>query len=452
MKIIKPISNVKIYGLEESIKRSKYPMSTDIESLPDSQYIKYWMDKGKFLNDFIIYQDNYGKNKGRNTKDSCMFCGGDKNVQKNNKYDNNYYCSKCNHQITRYGECFETSPKYEVFEDRVECTIYGEKRRESKIIIDAIDLPLVFYNKWNVQSDGYAFCDKEINSLHRMIMGVADSNIIIDHIDRNKNNNRRSNLRMCTPQENSRNCNLSSNNTSGISGASFKKDRNKWRAYITVNNKQISLGSFKNIEEAICARLRAEKDLFGEFAPQRHLFEKYGIENENRNHELLENNKAFKEIIRMYKMGKILAQTPKGCGEDNWLNGVIVQFDLTFSIKAWVEAERYHFLDFISSQSTMHRISKMDIRKQCNEYVSETTIKHLEELKIDYLDEPNSENYLKLLYNVPTGFMLTAGMTTNYRQLKTIYSQRKTHRLPEWRAFCEQLKELPMSEFIMGEQ
>ena len=147
-----------------------------------------------------------------------------------------------------------------------------------------------------------------------------------------------------------------------------------------------------------------------------------------------------------------LATSKKGEGDDNFLNGIIVQFDLTFSIKAWVEAERYHFLDFISSQSTMHRISKMDIRKQCNEYVSETTIKHLEELKIDYLDKPNSENYLKLLYNVPTGFTLTAGMTTNYRQLKTIYSQRKTHRLPEWRAFCEQLKELPHSEFITGKE
>ena len=145
-----------------------------------------------------------------------------------------------------------------------------------------------------------------------------------------------------------------------------------------------------------------------------------------------------------------LATSKKGEGNDNWLNGVLVQFDLTFSIKAWVEAERYHFFDFVSSQSTMHRISKMDIREQCNKYVSETTIKHLEELKQQYIDEPTDKNYLKLLYNTPTGFQLTAGMTTNYRQLKTIYSQRKTHRLPEWREFCKQLEELPCSEFITG--
>ena len=147
-----------------------------------------------------------------------------------------------------------------------------------------------------------------------------------------------------------------------------------------------------------------------------------------------------------------LATSKKGEGHDNFLNGIIVQFDLTFSIKAWVEAERYHFLDFVSSQSTMHKISKMDIRNQCNEYVTEDSIKLLEELKDNYIDEPTTKNYLKLLYNIPTGFTLTAGMTTNYRQLKTIYSQRKNHRLPEWRLFCEQLKELPMSEFITGEQ
>ena len=149
---------------------------------------------------------------------------------------------------------------------------------------------------------------------------------------------------------------------------------------------------------------------------------------------------------------KKLARSRKGEGHDNFLNGIIAQFDLTFSIKAWVEAERYHFLDFVSSQSTMHMISKMDIREQCNKYVTEATIKLLEELKQEYIDEPTNKNYLKLLYNTPTGFNLTAGMTTNYRQLKTIYSQRKTHRLPEWRLFCQQLEKFPCSKFIIGEK
>lgn len=145
-----------------------------------------------------------------------------------------------------------------------------------------------------------------------------------------------------------------------------------------------------------------------------------------------------------------LATCGKGEGHDNFLNGIIVQFDLTFTIKAWTEAERYHFFDFISSQSTMHCISKMDIRKQCNEYVTENTIAEVNRLKEIYLNDPTPENYLVLLYNVPVGFQLTAGMTTNYRQLKTIYAQRKTHRLPEWREFCKWIESLPYSELITG--
>ena len=99
-----------------------------------------------------------------------------------------------------------------------------------------------------------------------------------DHIDRNEMNNRRSNLRPCTRQENIRNKSIQSNNTSGIIGISWREDRNKYRAYITVEKrKQIFLGYFHNKEDAIKARLEAEKKYFGEFAPQRHLFKEYGI-------------------------------------------------------------------------------------------------------------------------------------------------------------------------------
>ena len=145
-----------------------------------------------------------------------------------------------------------------------------------------------------------------------------------------------------------------------------------------------------------------------------------------------------------------LATCEKGSGHDQFLTGIIVQFDLTLSIKAWTEAERYHFLDFVSSQSTMHRIAALDIDEQCNEYVTENTKKELQKLKDAYNADKTPENYLKLLYNVPVGFRLTARMTTNYRQLKTIYSQRKTHRLPEWREFCKWVEALPCSEFIVG--
>lgn len=145
---------------------------------------------------------------------------------------------------------------------------------------------------------------------------------------------------------------------------------------------------------------------------------------------------------------KSLANCKMGTGHDNFLNGIIVQFDLTFSIKAWVELQRYHFIDFVSSQSTMHCISKMDIRPMCNEYVSDVVIAEVERLKETYLNDKTDENYLRLLYNVPTGFELTARMTTTYRQLKTIYAQRNTHPLPDWHTFCVFVEGLPDSELI----
>lgn len=141
---------------------------------------------------------------------------------------------------------------------------------------------------------------------------------------------------------------------------------------------------------------------------------------------------------------KSLGNAKKGSGHDNFLNGIIVQFDLTFTIKAWTEEERYHFIDFISSQSTMHKVAEFDIEKQVISYVTQNTINEVNRLKDIYNANPTADNYLTLLYNVPVGFKLTAGMTTNYRQLKTIYSQRKTHRLPEWREFCAWIETLPM--------
>lgn len=155
-----------------------------------------------------------------------------------------------------------------------------------------------------------------------------------------------------------------------------------------------------------------------------------------------------------------LATSAMGEGHDNFLNGIIVQFDLTLTNKAWVEAERYHFLDFVSSQSTMHRITRFDLDKAYIEYVDPRMIEIMKEKVQQYnelsekaktdasLNEELKRRYLEILYSNPAGFRLTARMTTNYRQLKTIYAQRKNHRLPEWRVFCEWCETLPHSEFI----
>lgn len=133
----------------------------------------------------------------------------------------------------------------------------------------------------------------------------------------------------------------------------------------------------------------------------------------------------------------LIAASRENPAHAQWLTGVRVSFDLTCSNKMWVEAERYRFLEFVSSQSTMHKISKFDIRKCCNSYVDDGIISILEDLQECYVNNPTQENYLRLLYNVPSGFELTARLTTNYRCLLNIYLQRRDHRLPEWREFCQ---------------
>lgn len=145
---------------------------------------------------------------------------------------------------------------------------------------------------------------------------------------------------------------------------------------------------------------------------------------------------------------------------DQALTGIRVNFDLTFSNKAWVEAERYRFLEFCSSASSMHMITKFDLKKQCNRYVDSRIIDIVQEKVNEYNrlkalpknEETASlmrELYLEILYNIPAGFELTARMATNYRCLKNIWRQRRDHRLPEWREFCKWIETLPYAKELI---
>lgn len=175
----------------------------------------------------------------------------------------------------------------------------------------------------------------------------------------------------------------------------------------------------------------------------------YGLENSVRGSKFPMSTQINKLNGDITDRVKALARTNPGEGHDQFLTGIIVQFDLTFSVKAWVEAERYHFFDFISSQSTMHRISKFDLDEQYSEYTDKRMITIMNELKDRYNETQAVEDYLTLLYSNPCGFRLTAAMTTNYRQLKTIYRQRRNHRLPEWRTFCHWIETLPMADVFI---
>ena len=84
-------------------------------------------------------------------------------------------------------------------------------------------------------------------------------------------------MQVCSTQDNSRNQKIRSVNTSGVTGVSWRENRQSWRAYITIDGKQQSLGHFKNFDDAVVARLKAELKYFGEFAPQKHLYKEYDI-------------------------------------------------------------------------------------------------------------------------------------------------------------------------------
>ena len=148
----------------------------------------------------------------------------------------------------------------------------------------------------------------------------------------------------------------------------------------------------------------------------------------------------------VYKLGR----AKRGSGHDNYLHGILVSFDLTCSNKMWVEFERYHFADIVSSQSTMHKITNLLKEDAFNEYVTDVS-KHAVYMCLrDYIENPTKDNYLRLLYNVPSGIELTAHIVTNYGQLKTMWYQRHDHRLPEWRKFCDWILTLPKFSELTG--
>ena len=169
----------------------------------------------------------------------------------------------------------------------------------------------------------------------------------------------------------------------------------------------------------------------------------YGLENAIRVSKFPMSTDVDKPTSDITKTVRLLAGAEPGSGHDQFLTGIVVQFDLTFSVKAWTEFQRYHFVDFISSQSTMHRIARFDMDKVYMPYTDSRIIDIIKEKVEAYNSNPTPERYLELLYSNPCGMRLTAGITTNYRQLKTMYFQRKDHRLPEWKAFCEWCETLP---------
>ena len=157
----------------------------------------------------------------------------------------------------------------------------------------------------------------------------------------------------------------------------------------------------------------------------------------------LDGNKHYKRVIALTK-------APLNSGHVSWAKGVVVNMDITFTNKEFIELQRYHFIDIVTGMSTMHRIAKFNLDHVFNEYVDPHIIIHLKAIQKEYINNPTPENYLRLLYSTPSGILMTGRVTTNYLQLMNIYSQRHNHRLPNWRNFCQELiDELPLFKELL---
>jgi len=137
-------------------------------------------------------------------------------------------------------------------------------------IIDTEDYHKIKEYHWGERIHGYvAGCkNKKRIYLHRLILDVVNTpDVSIDHINGNKLDNRKCNLRVCAHSQNTKNHRIPINNTSGILGVWWHKQNKKWVAEIWANGKKYYLGCFIDIKEANKVRQEAEIKYFGEFAP-----------------------------------------------------------------------------------------------------------------------------------------------------------------------------------------
>lgn len=181
-----------------------------------------------------------------------------------------------------------------------------------------------------------------------------------------------------------------------------------------------------------------------------------------------------KDLDRASRLGRV----ESGSGHDNYLKGIIVQFDINYSGYWTPQAQRYHWFDIISSSSKMHRITSMNIGESVNKYVDLEIVNILTKWierynmfpkKCDFSSDvliiegnvytleneipvllinndryTKYEVYMKIISNCPMGLMQFEAVTTNYLQLKTIYHQRRNHKLKEdWGYFCDWIEQLP---------
>lgn len=198
---------------------------------------------------------------------TCVICNRTTKRVLFNKEYGDYLCREHANHYSKYKQFFKWNiyfeNEYEIKEDYVEIILRSSNMIElGRAIIDIEDLEKVIKYKWNITPQGYARNCAHNISLHQLIIGKKE-NAIVDHEDRNRLNCRKYNLRHTDYTTNGINKGKQSNNTSGHVGVSWDNFHDRWEANIKINRKKKFLGYFKNIEDAVEARLKAEIEYFG---------------------------------------------------------------------------------------------------------------------------------------------------------------------------------------------
>lgn len=142
-------------------------------------------------------------------------------------------------------------------------------RNKGTVIVDDEDYGYLSQYRWHLDH-GYASMTIKkpkpgVIYMHRLI-NETPTGLSTDHINGNKLDNRRKNLRICTQAQNNANARMRRDNTSGVRGVVWHKRLEKWQAQITVNGKCLYLGMFVDMKDAIEARRKAARDIHGDFA------------------------------------------------------------------------------------------------------------------------------------------------------------------------------------------
>lgn len=199
----------------------------------------------------------------------CEYCGCTENIHFNSKF-NGYLCRKHTQQYHKKGYCYESYLEPNKFEINGNITYIfatNPQKEIQKIIIDTSNLDKLKNYKWYITKEGYAL-NRRVKFMHRFLMGNIDKNLYIDHINHNRLDNRLSNLRIVTAQQNAWNSS-SFHGKSKFKGVKVVDSDSRYIYYTArgiLNNKSIHIGEYETELEAAYAHNLWIKEHYGEYA------------------------------------------------------------------------------------------------------------------------------------------------------------------------------------------